>query len=400
MSRPSSPLSCATSDTASVALEDFVPELEEFDDIVLPALAARRNPHSHKHTTRSSPRDLKARLPNGSAQHSSKSRARVSEGSSATKAVEADPTAGRASCTLPEPTIGLRGTARAKQVEKRKKSSFTFVSNDEAKSVFERERGSTDGSGVSAGDADRNKFGDYWKELETVSIRRSMEAKPGARNGGQQRMRQEGSKAPSLDPQNRGSSSRRGSKQSKSKKNGMEIEREEDRHPITEENIDGGDAIGVDVKRKRKAMKRARSTQESLRRSRTKQRSQWHSSNGHDADMVDARNREGEESMKVAGAGIGLQNGLDDGEDTGRSTGFSESDGQACMQCGGHGKASKMVLCDVCSDGCHTFCMRPARASVPLGVWICPRCHTVAKKHRVHLSKLGGFLKSNAVAGE
>ncbi len=33
-----------------------------------------------------------------------------------------------------------------------------------------------------------------------------------------------------------------------------------------------------------------------------------------------------------------------------------------------------MVLCDGCDTGWHTFCLVPPLASVPEGVWLCPRC--------------------------
>lgn len=60
----------------------------------------------------------------------------------------------------------------------------------------------------------------------------------------------------------------------------------------------------------------------------------------------------------------------------------------ACLICNDRNDAEKMVLCDGCSSGCHIFCMRPSRGSIPLGVWMCPACHATAKKHEVHLSRM------------
>lgn len=67
---------------------------------------------------------------------------------------------------------------------------------------------------------------------------------------------------------------------------------------------------------------------------------------------------------------------------------ISEIDRIACMVCDDLGYHDKMVLCDACSNGCHTFCMRPTRMSVPLGHWMCPECHIVAKRYRIHLSRM------------
>lgn len=67
---------------------------------------------------------------------------------------------------------------------------------------------------------------------------------------------------------------------------------------------------------------------------------------------------------------------------------ISEIDRITCMVCDDPGYYSKMVLCDACFNGCHTFCMRPRRLSVPLGYWLCPECHIVAQRHRIHLSRI------------
>lgn len=67
---------------------------------------------------------------------------------------------------------------------------------------------------------------------------------------------------------------------------------------------------------------------------------------------------------------------------------MSEIGRMICMVCDNPGYYSKMVVCDACSNSCHTFCMRPRRLSVPLGHWLCPECHVVAQRHRIHLSRM------------
>lgn len=63
----------------------------------------------------------------------------------------------------------------------------------------------------------------------------------------------------------------------------------------------------------------------------------------------------------------------------------------ACFVCDELTGGDRMVLCDGCSAGCHTFCMRPARISVPLGVWYCPKCYTTAKRHGIALWNVAHF---------
>jgi RNase H-like domain found in reverse transcriptase/Reverse transcriptase (RNA-dependent DNA polymerase)/Integrase core domain/Integrase zinc binding domain/PHD-finger/C-5 cytosine-specific DNA methylase len=47
---------------------------------------------------------------------------------------------------------------------------------------------------------------------------------------------------------------------------------------------------------------------------------------------------------------------------------------KACERCGDHRKGSKMLLCDHCNAGWHTFCLQPPLAEVPEGAWVCPNC--------------------------
>eukprot|EP00775_Hariotina_reticulata_P000616 gene616-biopygen1270 len=45
-----------------------------------------------------------------------------------------------------------------------------------------------------------------------------------------------------------------------------------------------------------------------------------------------------------------------------------------CEICGTDEQEDKLLLCDLCTLGFHTFCLRPALTSVPGGVWLCPIC--------------------------
>eukprot|EP00775_Hariotina_reticulata_P015075 gene15075-biopygen1060 len=45
-----------------------------------------------------------------------------------------------------------------------------------------------------------------------------------------------------------------------------------------------------------------------------------------------------------------------------------------CEICGTDEHEDKLLLCDLCTLGFHTFCLRPALTSVPGGVWLCPIC--------------------------
>ncbi|XRB00188.1 lysine-specific demethylase [Pycnococcus provasolii] len=47
---------------------------------------------------------------------------------------------------------------------------------------------------------------------------------------------------------------------------------------------------------------------------------------------------------------------------------------QICPLCHGGHHEDKMVLCDRCDDGYHTFCLSPPLEDIPEGDWICPRC--------------------------
>ena len=45
-----------------------------------------------------------------------------------------------------------------------------------------------------------------------------------------------------------------------------------------------------------------------------------------------------------------------------------------CEVCGTDEQEDKLLLCDICSLGYHTFCLTPVLSSVPEGTWLCPAC--------------------------
>ncbi|KAK4770258.1 hypothetical protein SAY87_030790 [Trapa incisa] len=48
-----------------------------------------------------------------------------------------------------------------------------------------------------------------------------------------------------------------------------------------------------------------------------------------------------------------------------------------CESCGSGDSPAKLLLCDKCDRGYHTFCLRPVLVSVPKGSWFCPSCSRV-----------------------
>lgn len=75
------------------------------------------------------------------------------------------------------------------------------------------------------------------------------------------------------------------------------------------------------------------------------------------------------------------------GRNARRKTNVNTKD-TTCFVCSELSSNANMVLCDACALGCHIYCMQPSRSSVPLGVWMCPACHTKAKKREIHLSQM------------
>jgi hypothetical protein len=46
-----------------------------------------------------------------------------------------------------------------------------------------------------------------------------------------------------------------------------------------------------------------------------------------------------------------------------------------CMHCHKSSKQDVLLLCDMCDDACHTFCLKPPLHYVPDDDWFCPQCH-------------------------
>jgi integrase len=49
----------------------------------------------------------------------------------------------------------------------------------------------------------------------------------------------------------------------------------------------------------------------------------------------------------------------------------------SCQLCGSHAEEDKMLLCDGCDQGFHTFCLSPPLLTVPRGKWFCSECTPV-----------------------
>jgi hypothetical protein len=45
-----------------------------------------------------------------------------------------------------------------------------------------------------------------------------------------------------------------------------------------------------------------------------------------------------------------------------------------CEKCKGGHLEERMIICDRCDKGWHTFCLSPPLESVPEGEWVCPTC--------------------------
>eukprot|EP01113_Clastostelium_recurvatum_P036110 TRINITY_DN5107_c0_g1_i3.p1 TRINITY_DN5107_c0_g1~~TRINITY_DN5107_c0_g1_i3.p1 ORF type:complete len:551 (+),score=126.34 TRINITY_DN5107_c0_g1_i3:47-1699(+) len=49
-------------------------------------------------------------------------------------------------------------------------------------------------------------------------------------------------------------------------------------------------------------------------------------------------------------------------------------DCKGCEKCQDHGYEEKLMICDACDRGFHTFCLTPPMARIPPGAWRCPEC--------------------------
>jgi PHD-finger len=65
---------------------------------------------------------------------------------------------------------------------------------------------------------------------------------------------------------------------------------------------------------------------------------------------------------------------------------------EACKVCERTDGARCMVLCDGCSDGYHTTCMRPKRDNVPRGAWLCGSCVSLAVSRSIKLKEVAKFV--------
>ena len=45
-----------------------------------------------------------------------------------------------------------------------------------------------------------------------------------------------------------------------------------------------------------------------------------------------------------------------------------------CQVCDTASDAQNLMLCDMCDEAYHTYCLRPVLKRVPPGEWACPRC--------------------------
>lgn len=67
---------------------------------------------------------------------------------------------------------------------------------------------------------------------------------------------------------------------------------------------------------------------------------------------------------------------------------LKELNSVTCFVCEESTHDDSLVLCDACFGGCHVFCMRPTRKTIPLGAWLCPGCHHAAKIHDIPVSQM------------
>ena len=59
----------------------------------------------------------------------------------------------------------------------------------------------------------------------------------------------------------------------------------------------------------------------------------------------------------------------------------------ACEECNFTHDDAKMLLCDYCGTGWHTYCLDPPLGSVPDGTWLCHRCTTLGITERQVLQR-------------
>ena len=97
------------------------------------------------------------------------------------------------------------------------------------------------------------------------------------------------------------------------------------------------------------------------------------SSSDDDSDDDDLNPQRQPESF----AGARARTSGDDGEDR------DERDDLQCCVCGGQGDEDKLLLCDGCEKGFHTFCLDPPLDRVPTSeTWFCPKCDLFQARRR------------------
>jgi hypothetical protein len=67
---------------------------------------------------------------------------------------------------------------------------------------------------------------------------------------------------------------------------------------------------------------------------------------------------------------------------------------KACVACGDHRRGTKMLLCDNCDAGYHTYCLVPPLDEIPPGNWLCPVCIANGVTHEQVLFRQGKYIKS------
>jgi PHD-finger len=65
-----------------------------------------------------------------------------------------------------------------------------------------------------------------------------------------------------------------------------------------------------------------------------------------------------------------------------------------CSVCGDHRQSGKMLLCDGCNLGFHTFCLAEPLEEVPQGLWICPSCLTAGVTEEQIIARRAKYIPS------
>ena len=113
-------------------------------------------------------------------------------------------------------------------------------------------------------------------------------------------------------------------------------------------------------------------------------------------------------ALPVAGTRVKGSSGDECGaeaEEEQEEEGEQEQEGGGCMEaelecevCGHDGAGDRMLLCDGCNRGWHTFCLVPALAAVPRGRWLCPLCLAASEESPACCSARLAVSSSKALA--